>query len=539
VATAFAATILGMCVTDPAAAESAEGRIANANSAAAVPGSYLVMLEPGTPASRIDQLAEAYDGSVTQRYPSIGGFAVSMSADRAEALAGDPGIAAVEADTRVTTSALTQSSPPSWGLDRIDQVSLPLDHSYTQPVSAAGVNVYVIDSGVLGTHQEFGGRVADGWDFIDDDATAQDGTGHGTHVAGTIGGATAGVAKDVKLIAVRVFDNQGNGTLGLDIAGIQWVINHATLPAVINMSIGGTYSALENAAVKAATDAGIVVVVAAGNADKNACTESPASAPEAITVGASDAADERASFSNWGSCVDVFAPGDGIVSSANTGNADYTTKRGTSMAAPHVAGAAALLLAADPTATPAQVQHDLVAAATPGTVTGLKACTTGRLLTVGVPAGPAGTDVPPAANADLGTEGKATAGGRLAVSGIGFAPGATVRYTMYPGAAVLGESTATASGTITESLPIPAGVTCDITVVASGLDGQSTTRVLSARVVLSTPAAVTLPIADIPAPVATLPLTGNRPMGLVAAGTSLVLLGLAAILAANLRRRQA
>jgi subtilisin family serine protease len=373
----------------------------------------------------------------------------------------------------------------------------------------------------------------DGWDFVDNDPFAQDGYGHGTHVAGTIGGATFGVATDVNLVAVRVLDNQGKGTVSDDVAGIQWVMTHATLPAVINMSIGGAYSKLENAAVEAATDAGIVVVAAAGNANKDACAESPASAPTAITVGASTALDTRASFSNWGSCVDVFAPGKEIVSAYHTDDAATEVMDGTSMAAPHVAGAAALLLAAEPAATPAQVQHDLVAAATPATVTGLPTCTTGRLLTVGLPADPDAPDVPPAATGDLVAPRTVAAGGAFTVEGDGFDAATAVEYTMYPGEVELGQDTAPQNGEISSTLTLPAGVTCAVTVVATGVSG-GVAQVLSARVAIAAPPLVVTPQ---PAPVLTLPLTGTEPVGLASGGAALVLAGIAVILVAGLRRR--
>jgi subtilisin family serine protease len=458
-----------------------------------------------------------------------------MPADRAADLAKDPTVATVEADTTVKTAV----APPSWGLDRIDQADLPLDGSYTQPVSASAVTVYVIDSGVRITHQDFGGRATHGYDFVDNDPVADDGLGHGTHVAATIGGETYGVAKDVNLVAVRAFGNDGSGDRDDIIAAIDWVITNATGPSVVNMSFGGIRSELENAVVKAATNAGIVVVAAAGNDTLDACEMSPASTPEAITVGASDVNDQMADFSNWGGCVDVFAPGVDIISATNTSDSAFAEEDGTSMAAPHVAGAAALLLAVDPTATPAQVQHDVVAAATPATVTGLPACTTGRLLTVGLPAGPGGTDVPPAATGDLGAPVSAFAGGALTVTGAGFDAGTTVTFTMYPGEVELGESTAPVSGQVSPALILPAGVTCDVTVVASGVSG-GVARVLSARVAIVPPSLVITPpppAVPAPAPALTLPLTGTEPIGLAAGGAGLVLAGVAAILVAGLRRR--
>lgn len=399
---------------------------------------------------------------------------------------------------------------------------------------ASNVTVYVVDSGIRITHDEFtANRASYGRNVVDGTMVSDDGFGHGTHVAATIGGATYGVAKDVKLVAVRVFDDNGEGDVSEVVEGLDWVVNDVAAnhpgPAVINMSLGSDRSQQVNAAVKAATDAGITVVVSAGNRGDDACKRSPASAPEAITVGATDQTDTMASFSNSGSCVDVFAPGVGVVSALNTSDQASGAKSGTSMATPHVAGAAALHLAAHPAATPAEVQHDLVAAATSGKVTGLRSCTTGRLLTVGLPAAsPVGDDVPPAATGDLTAPESATPGATIAVSGTGFDPGGTVTYTAYPGATALGTATASGTGAVSGTVTVPAGAACDVTVVA-----RDTTHVLSARVDVAVQAA---PIVTAPAPVVTLPLTGADAGGIAATGTAMVLLGVAAVLVAGRRR---
>jgi subtilisin family serine protease len=287
-----------------------------------------------------------------------------MTARQAGRLAADPAVQYVEQDATVDLAA---TSTVSWGLDRLDQRALPLSKSYAAR-SAAGVTAYVLDSGIRTTHQEFGGRARSGWDFVDDDAVADDCNGHGTHVAGTIGGATLGVARDVKLVAVRVLDCKGTGSYAQIIAGIDWVTAHAAKPAVANMSLGGTTSKALDDAVNRSIAKGITYAVAAGNDHRNACKQSPADTPNAITVGATDNTDTRASFSNSGSCLDIFAPGVRIESASNAGNTATKVMSGTSMASPHVAGAAALVLGAHPDWTPAQVRNELVGKAGAGLV---------------------------------------------------------------------------------------------------------------------------------------------------------------------------
>ena len=259
----------------------------------------------------------------------------------------------------------------SWGLDRINQRNLPLDNQYSYQNDGSSVKAYVIDTGINASHSEFGGRVISGSTQIQDANGFLDCNGHGTHVAGTIGGSTYGVAKSVTLVPVRVLDCTGAGTFSGVIAGIDWVINDhpAGAPAVANLSLGGGYSLAVNDAIARLIADGVSVVVAAGNSNANACNYSPSSAPNAITVGASEKADNRASYSNFGNCLDLFAPGSAIVSSWIGNNTATSTLNGTSMASPHVAGAAALLLDKNPTLTPIQVRDALVAFATSGKVT--------------------------------------------------------------------------------------------------------------------------------------------------------------------------
>ncbi|MFI6075169.1 S8 family serine peptidase [Actinoplanes sp. NPDC051343] len=362
---AAAAVICGAPVAAQAAP--ATGTVLGAGSAGTIGGSYIVVLKPGGigvgTVSRT--LAKRYGGEIADDYEAtVRGFSITMTAPQARRLAADPAVRYVEQDATVAVAGNT----PTWGLDRIDQRQLPLSRTYTAP-SAAGVTAYVLDTGIRITHQQFGGRATNGYDAVDRDNVAQDCNGHGTHVAGTIGGSTWGVAKDVRLVGVRVLGCNGSGSYSDIIAGIDWVTKHAHGPSVANMSLGGTVSKALDDAVDRSIAAGVTYAVAAGNDNKDACHQSPADDKAAITVGASDDHDKRASFSNYGSCLDLFAPGVRIESASNRSNTSTMIMNGTSMASPHVAGAAALVLGAHPDWTPAQVRDGLVAQATPGTVT--------------------------------------------------------------------------------------------------------------------------------------------------------------------------
>ncbi|UNO43824.1 S8 family peptidase [Streptomyces sp. MST-110588] len=263
------------------------------------------------------------------------------------------------------------AQPPSWGLDRLDRRNLPLDRSYTWPKSAGkGVTVYVIDTGVRTTHRDFGGRATSGWDFVDDDRDARDGNGHGTHVAATVAGRAYGVAKQARVVAVRVLDNRGTGTVAQVIAGIDWVARHARRPAVANLSLGTAADPQLDRAVRNAVAAGVTFTVAAGNGGGPAGAGSPARVKEVVTVGASDSGDRRAPFSNWGPALDLFAPGVGITSAWNSGDKARRTLSGTSMAAPHAAGAAALYLAGHRKAGPKEVRDALATRAAPNRIKG-------------------------------------------------------------------------------------------------------------------------------------------------------------------------
>jgi subtilisin family serine protease len=358
-----------------------------------IPGSYIVVLRedaaraPDDAFSRQPSVEELATEMVD--IPGLGrrkhvyqhalrGFSIEATAEEAERLADDSRVAFVEEDG-VVEASIVQSSP-TWGLDRVDQRALPLSHSYTYNQSGAGVHAYVIDTGLRATHVQFTGRVGGGFTAISDGKGSGDCNGHGTHVAGTIGGSTTGVAKAVTLHPVRVLDCSGAGTISAVIAGVDWVTAHRVRPAVANMSLGGSPSAALDAAVASSIAAGVTYAVAAGNSNASACTQSPARLAAALTVGATTSTDARASFSNYGSCVDMFAPGSGITSAWNTSDTATTSLSGTSMATPHVTGAAALYLQGHASASPAQVAQAVIAQATLNRVTSAGTGSPNRLL---------------------------------------------------------------------------------------------------------------------------------------------------------------
>ncbi|MFF1296100.1 MULTISPECIES: S8 family peptidase [unclassified Streptomyces] len=365
-----------------------EGKILGAGTPGSVGGSYLVTLKGGTkaPSSAGRSVAEMYGAKISHTYGTVlNGYAVEADERQAKLLAADSRVASVTQDTRVALEH-SRRNPPSWGLDRVDQKSLPLDKSYTWPESAgAGATVYVIDTGIRVSHKDFAGRARYGWDFVGGDRTASDGNGHGTHVAGTIAGTKYGVAKRAEIVAVRVLDNAGSGTTAQVIAGIDWVTKHARKPAVANVSLGGYRNAQLDAAVRNSIKSGVTYTVAAGNDALPASLYSPANVRQAITVGASDKKDVRADFSNFGAALDLFAPGVAITSASHKADTAKATFSGTSMASPHAAGTAALYLADHPKATPAQVSKALVAQAVSGKISGRGLASPNKLLQVPAP----------------------------------------------------------------------------------------------------------------------------------------------------------
>jgi serine protease len=375
-------TMAFLAVATVASAGEREIRVPKA--ALTVPDSYIVVLEDaalgdakvsGREVSQMaHEMAGRHGGHVAHVYDhALRGFATKMSKARAQALARDPRVKYVEQDS-VVWAVETQNNPP-WGLDRVDQRDRPLNGSYTYDFTGAGVNAYIIDTGIRRTHNDFGERVSpDFFTAISDGQGSSDCNGHGTHVAGTVGGATNGVAKQVTLIAVRVLNCQGSGTMSGVIAGVNWVTDNfrgrsPSVPAVANMSLAGGASFSLDTAIRNSIAAGVTYAVAAGNSNVDACSYSPPRIREALTVGSSTSFDARSSFSNWGACLDLFAPGSSITSAWYTSDTATATISGTSMASPHVAGVAALYLEQHPDASPATVAAAIVDNATTGRLT--------------------------------------------------------------------------------------------------------------------------------------------------------------------------
>ncbi|MEK6371816.1 MAG: S8 family peptidase [Acidobacteriota bacterium] len=330
-----------------------------------VPDQYIVVFDDAVADDEIlalaDELSLKYGGLKDKVYTkALKGFSVKMSEGQAKQLADDERVAWVEEDGEVSID--TTQSGATWGLDRIDQRDRPLNGTFVYTRTGSGVKAYIIDTGIRRTHTQFGGRAIDGYDAVDGTLPAADCNGHGTHVSGTVGGSTYGVAKGVTLVAVRVLNCSGSGTNSGVIAGIDWVRgNHAAgQPAVANMSLGGGASSALDTAVNNCINDGVSFAIAAGNSNANACNYSPARVAAAITVGSTTSTDVRSSFSNYGSCLDIFAPGSSITSSWSTSDTATNTISGTSMATPHVAGVAALYLQSNPSASPATVRNALV-----------------------------------------------------------------------------------------------------------------------------------------------------------------------------------
>ncbi|WP_246081552.1 S8 family peptidase [Nocardioides litoris] len=331
---------------------------------------YIVMLAGGAADARTEaqQAVEGEGGRVTEVYTELDGYAAVLTPEQLAEVRNDPATSFVQQDGVMSINA-TQTNP-TYGLDRIDQRNRPLSGTYTYTRTGAGVRSYVIDTGINASHQEFSGRVASGYTAINDGRGTTDCNGHGTHVAGTVGGTRYGVAKGTTLVPVRVLGCNGSGSNSGVIAGMDWVASTASRPAVANMSLGGGADSATDAAVARMTNAGVTVVVAAGNENQNACNASPARAASAITVASSTSSDARSSFSNYGSCVDIFAPGSSITSAWIGSSTATNTISGTSMASPHVAGVAALYLQGNPSASPSTVTNALLGNATTNVVSG-------------------------------------------------------------------------------------------------------------------------------------------------------------------------
>ncbi len=387
---------------------------------------------------------------------ALDGFSATLTAEEVDRLARDRRVSYIEPDAVMTIFG--SQSNATWGIDRVDQRDLPLNQTYTWDATGTGVNAYIIDTGIRYDHKEFGTRASFGFDAFGEDGS--DGNGHGTHVAGTVGGTTYGVAKNVSLVAVRVLDNSGSGTTSGVIAGMDWVASNHIKPAVANMSLGGGASDAIDDAVGRMYDAGVPVIVAAGNGNRagreqDACGYSPARAPNAYTVGATVSTDAKASYSNYGDCVDLFAPGSSITSAWYTSSTAINTISGTSMATPHVAGGAALFLETTPGATAQQVYDAITTNSTKNKVTSSKTTNNHLLYTLGFGSG-GSTNQPPNASftfttneltASFDASGSSDSDGTIASYAWDFGDGTT-------GSGITASRTYSAAGTYTVKLTV-------------------------------------------------------------------------------------
>lgn len=384
IAVAVSVLALAACAEPPTTPTPAiqrvdEAPVLQARGPDGIPGQYIVVFQDvvNDPPGLAGQLAAAHGFAPMYTYTGVlRGFAARLSDQAVAALQRNPNVSYIEQDQTVTVSA-TQTNA-TWGIDRIDQRNRPLSGTYTYNTTASNVYVYIIDTGIYTSHTQFGGRAANVYDAFG--GNGQDCNGHGTHVAGTVGGSTYGVAKAVRLRGVRVLNCSGSGSWSGIIAGMDWVRNNRVNPAVANMSLGGGYSSSVNTAANNLANSGVFVAVASGNSSANACNYSPASASAVTSVNASTSTDARASFSNYGSCTHLYAPGASITSAWIGGSSATRTISGTSMASPHVAGVAALYKATYGNASSSTIRSWLINNSTTGVISGNPSGTPNRLL---------------------------------------------------------------------------------------------------------------------------------------------------------------
>ena len=404
-------------------------------------GSYIVVMRSSDDLDGEEVEISRSGGRTEKRFSrAINALSVKVKHSEAGRIRNNPKVLFVELDQPMYALD-TQSPSPSWGLDRIDQRTLPLNSTFTASAKGAGVNAYIVDTGISSTHVDFTGRMSAGFSSIIDGNGTNDCNGHGTHVAGTTAGSTYGIAKSATLIPVRVLDCIGSGTTSGVIAGLDWIVGHHTAgtPAVANMSLGGGASAALDAAVQNVINDGVVMAVAAGNDGLNACNYSPARAANAITVGSTTSTDARSTFSNTGTCIDIFAPGSSITSAWIGNTTAISTISGTSMAAPHVAGVAAVLIGRFPTSTPAQIATMLRTSATPNVVTSAGTGSPNYLLYLDPVGGPIVAPPPPtpvAPSAPTGitiTTGSAQISVRFTAGSAGTSPITSYKYSVNGG----------------------------------------------------------------------------------------------------------